>query len=490
MTLFRRPTSRALLLLALGAIVVGTLLLNGCRKKDEVFIDTNLAPDTRLTSAPGPLDQANYRVHLYWEGSDLDGYVTGFYFAWDDTLGSSWEYTSLSDSLFKAVIDTAGETRRHTFYVRSVDNEGKLDPSPARIRFDAWTVVPVVDSLRRLDGPLDPTSPDYDPTAKDTVLMGSPCSFRWTGYDPDGEGEPVDFSYRLDSNPFTDWDAVTAAEYEDISSGTHFFYVKARDETGAENFPENYKFVMNYDPDSEIVLPVEESGTLTIADNDTIWFEWNLRDREELEGADGGVVEVWIRLDRSLLLRLPLDDPGYTNRWYFTSTVSPDDPHYIRSQNEPTGGNRSHRFVIYAKDVEGRFETPSPNPEDREIYDFWYNFPPTTEILEPANMGTVACWSWADSTLTPSTFTIDWESTDVDGSIQEYQFVFNPKVWGWATTNQSSVTYPNATIPIETEDGRLPYTPGLYEFRVRARDSSDCWEEDYQIIQFYIGECE
>ncbi|MBD3368136.1 MAG: hypothetical protein GF405_08220 [Candidatus Eisenbacteria bacterium] len=490
MTLYRTPAARVLMFLVLGVAVVGMLFLSGCRKKDEVFIDTNLAPDTRLTSAPGPLDQANYRVHMYWEGSDPDGYVNGFFYAWDDTIGTAWEFTSATDSLFKAVIDTAGETRRHTFYVRSVDNEGKLDPSPARIRFDAWTVVPVVDSLRRLEGPLDPTSPIYDPTAKDTVLMGTPCQFAWTGYDPDGEGAPVEFSYRLDSNPFTDWNDVTTAEVDDISSGTHFFYVKAQDETGAESFPENYKFVMNYSPDSQLILPEEESGTLTVSDGDTIWFEWELRDREELEGLEGGVVEVWIRLDRTLLLRLPLDNPGYENRWYFTSSVSPDDPHYIKSQNEPTGGNRPHTFTIYAKDVENRFETPSQNPDDREQYVFWYNYPPTTEIIQPAPMETVACWSWADSTLTPSTFTIEWDGTDVDGSIEAYQYVYDPRFWGYVSSSDNSVTYPNEQLPLVTPDGALPFTPGVHEFRVRSRDQSDCWEENYQIIQFYIGECE
>ena len=35
--------------------------------------------------------------------------------------------------------------------------------------------------------------------------MGTPCSFAWIGDDPDGMGEPVLFSYRLDSNPFSDF---------------------------------------------------------------------------------------------------------------------------------------------------------------------------------------------------------------------------------------------------------------------------------------------
>lgn len=490
MTLFRRPAARVLMLLALGAAVAGVLLMSGCRKKDEVFIDTNLAPDTRLTSAPGPLDQANYRVHMYWEGSDPDGYVNGYFYTWDDTTGTAWEFTSRTDSLFKAVIDTAGETRRHTFYVRSVDNEGKLDPSPARIRFDAWTVVPVIDSLRRIPNPgEDP----IDPTVGDTILMGSPATFVWDGYDPDGMGAPVEFSYRLDSNPFSPWSSDTTVTYPvppdtAISDGIHFFYVKAKDETGAENFPENHKFVMNYSPDCQIKEPEEESGTLTVADGDTIWFRWSTRDREEIEDAGGGIVDVFIRLDNTRLIRR---DPADT-AFFFTSSVPEEGEfadNYIESFNNPTGGNRSHTFEVFARDVHGRLERPSDDPEDRETYTFWYNFPPTTEIVDPQPMDTVACWSWADSTLS-NPFTIEWEGTDVDGEIETYQYVFDPGVWGWKTENVSSITFPNEDLPLVPADGPLPYTPGMYEFRVRARDESGCWEQTYKTIQIYIGECD
>lgn len=470
MTVCRRLAAGALATVLIGIPLVATLCLTGCRKQEKVALDTNLAPDTRLASAPGPYSQANYRVHIYWDGVDPDGYVAAYYFAWDDTLASQWVYTTKTDSMFKAVIDTAGETRRHTFYVRAVDNEGKRDPSPARVRFDAWTEVPVVDSLRRIDGPEDPDGSNYNPGYKDTVLMGSPCSFAWTGWDPDGLGEQPLFSYRLDSNPFNAFSDAKSATMQNISSGTHFFYVKAEDETGAESYPENYRFVMNYSPDSEILLPAEPTGTLTVPDKTRIIFHWSARDREELEGVYGGVKEVWIRLDNSGLKRFTVGDPDYQEHFMFTSdTLDLGSEHYIPSQNYPTGGNKVHEFTIFAKDVEDRFETPSKIPEDREIYRFWYNFPPTTVVIEPAPAETVC-----------RDFQIRWEGSDVDGQVVQYQYVLDPQETAWRITTETSLTYTAADS----------MAVGPHEFRVRALDESGCWESAYQRIEFYVKNCE
>ena len=466
MTLWRRIAAGVLVAFLVGVALSAMLFMNGCRKKDEVFIDTNLPPGTTLTSAPAPYSQANYRIHFFWNGTDPDGYVVGYYFAWDDTIASSWEYTEKTDSLFKAKIDTAGETRRHTFYVRSVDNEGKLDASPARVRFDAWTVVSVLDSLYRVDGPLDPSSGIYDPDAKDTVLMGTPCTWVWGGHDPDGLGAPISYSYRLDSDPFSEFGDWMTAVLDPISNGFHFFYVKTKDETGAESFPDNYQFTMNFDPDSEILDPSEPSGTLTIADSDTIWFRWSAKDTEEDEGPiGGGVKEVWIELDTGFQKRFTVGDPDYATEFYFTSTVPPNNEHHIQSDNKPTGGNTVHEFRVYAKDIQNRFETSSEVPADREIYEFWYNFPPTTVITFPAEGETVC-----------PNFTVAFEGSDVDGDVVAYQYILDPLVSSWTQTDQDSVAFQDID-------------EGFHEFRIRSRDNAQCWESGYQIRTFYVEAC-
>ncbi len=467
---FRRLAAGTLATVLLALPLVAMLFMTGCRKEEKLLVDTNLSPDTRLTSAPAPYDQTNYRVNIHWAGSDPDGFVAGYYFAWDDTLPgvganpSAWTFTDSTHRLFKAQIDTAGETRRHTFFVRAIDNEGALDPSPARVRFDAWTVQPVVDSLIRENGPEDPAGDNYNPGYKDTVLMSTPCVFLWDGHDPDGEGASVEFSYRLDSDPFSEWSNATTATEEDVASGTHFFYVKAKDETGSENFPENAKFVMNYDPDSDIIEPSEPSGTLTVADRDTIWFRWDAHDPEEVEGLEGGVIEIWITLDVGFQKRFVYDGPPYTGEWYFTSNTYPSDEHYTSSLNNPTGGNKVHEFAIYAKDVENRFETTSTLISDREIYEFWYNFSPVSAITYPAEGDTV-----------PPDFTVTWEGTDTDGEIVHYMFSLDPVINTWLITEDNFKEYEGVAI-------------GEHTFKVRAWDNAECWEVGYQEVSFTVSD--
>jgi hypothetical protein len=250
-----------------------------------------------------------------------------------------------------------------------------------------------------------------------------------------------------------------------VQNGTHYFYVKAKDETGAECFPTSYKFVMNFSPDSRIVDPPEPSGTLTIADKDTIWFRWDVRDKEQLAGLPGGIKAVLIELDTGFQKIFTVGDPSYTQEWYLTSNTYPADEHYIASVNLPTGGNEPHEFRVYAKDVENRFETPSNILADREKYTFWYNSPPSTVITYPAQ----------GDTLCPD-FTVTWVGSDPDGEVRAYQYVLDPNVSSWRQTEESSLAFESIS-------------PGAHEFRIRARDNSDCWESGYQIVHFWVKAC-
>jgi hypothetical protein len=500
---FRRLAAGALAVALLAIPLVAMLFLTGCRKKDKLFVDSNLFPDTRLTSAPGPYTQANYRIHLYWGGTDPDGFVVAYHYAWDDTVpnygadNSPWRMTTKSDSLFKALIDTAGETRRHTFYIRAVDNEGKLDPTPARVRFDAWTVVPAIDSLYRIDGPYDPGSPNYEPGAKDTVLMGSEVSFLWGGWDPDGLGAPIQYSYRLDSDPFSEYSDATTVSLgggaSPISSGTHYFYVKAKDETGAENFPESYKFVMNFEPDSEIILPdfdVYPSGTLLVPDGDTIRFEWIVRDKEELMGVEGGIEQIWINIDSDRRYGFPVNPDGsYRQSFYFTANVAPSDSHYIASVNPPQGGNYPHTFEVSAKDIEGTFEMPSNDPDDREVYVFRYNEPPDSWITYPSDGETLYFAADIDTVR----FTATWDGIDNDGEIAAFQYCLDPTQNPYRVC-QVSETQACTSIDYALQPGwgdSVDFTKawidtGRHEFRVRCQDGSGCWEESWNRHYFWV----
>ncbi len=496
---FRRLAAGAFAVALLAVPLAAMLFLTGCRKQEKIFIDTNLAPNTRLTSAPAPVPEppappgppVNYRIHMYWDGTDPDGFVVAYHYAWDDTVppygaeNSPWQFTTRSDTLFKALIDSVGQTRRHTFYVRAVDNEGKLDPSPARVRFDASTDVPEILFLYRIDGPLDPSVPDWVyPDGKDTVLMFTPCRFLWDGWDPDGLGAPINYSYRMDSNPFSAYTDSTGATYPTVAAGTHFFYVKGKDETGAENFPESYKFVMNFEPDSEILEPLDDTGTLTVSDGDTIWFRWSVRDTERMvtpEDTLVGVASIWITLDNDFRREFHVDKhtQAYVSEWYFTSSVAISDSHYIESRNSPQGGNAEHLFEISSRDLQGTFERSSDVDEDREKFVFWYNYPPEATITYPA----------PGETLCPD-FVVEWEGVDDDGDIAAYQFVLDPTQNAYRVCQVSLPDQPCTSWTYEDiQPTGPPPLPEYHEFRVRAQDNAGCWEQSWNKVRFYVKEC-
>ena len=149
------------------------------------------APETELTYAPIPGDTTSFRVRFFWTGSDKDGEVVRFRFAIDaDSMKPSheWTPTHAKDTTFLFLVDPVTEIRGHTFQIAAEDNEGRIDPTPARRFFSAKTRPPTSEIER---GP-----------AAFNPLVGPNFTFEWSGIDPDG-GEtggsaPVDsFEYLL-----------------------------------------------------------------------------------------------------------------------------------------------------------------------------------------------------------------------------------------------------------------------------------------------------
>lgn len=147
-------------------------LAGGCSTDTEMsgVRVPNASPDTRVTGQPPTLLEASYAVEFRWTGSDPDGRIKGFQWKLSDngTDGISpqdtltvdpltgaeihpWNFTAATDSTFLVLADQAdfpGDSvaprsfRSHSLFIRAIDEEGAVDPTPAYISFTATTIVP------------------------------------------------------------------------------------------------------------------------------------------------------------------------------------------------------------------------------------------------------------------------------------------------------------------------------------------------------------
>jgi hypothetical protein len=295
-------TMRKGLLLCLAAACF--TLLQGCEEEDVVRYDQNLEPETVLSVAP-EIDGAifhKYRVH--WAGLDRDGVVVAYeiaslpedhvyggrvigivdedarrdlieeYFLEQEELAEAeslqfWARTNATDSLFVFSADKPN-SRKHSLYIRAIDNEGKRDPSPAATNFmavdygipqDTVFLATSIDTVPRIPSAKGDTIPainlgsadPYDP-----III----TLSWRGTDPDGE--IAQWIYRLDassevvvSDPSMRSIQRTYFPHDslgvsDVWIGSHEFRLTGVDDAGARGDFKIAKFVINYDPNTYI----------------------------------------------------------------------------------------------------------------------------------------------------------------------------------------------------------------------------------------------
>ncbi len=292
------------LLLCLLTVFLGA----GCRKALEPTADNNQAPETWITAAPQDsittrsvtgqpvspiITRIPVRFHVYWAGSDRDGAVAGYYWAVVETLAtppgdglplpnlpgpkaSDYRFTTRSDStfIFRASEDLS--EREHAFFVYSVDNKGKPDPTPARFIFrayDRFPPDPVFDLARASGtvyalsggGGVVPTTVTIDvtdtyaverPFPRDTVPTGAQLEFRWHGVPSIPGSHVLGYRYKLDESDFNVVDSsVHSVIYNGgpgttaVSPGVKRFTLRAVGESGWRGQATRY-FQMNFAPDS------------------------------------------------------------------------------------------------------------------------------------------------------------------------------------------------------------------------------------------------
>jgi phage terminase large subunit-like protein len=281
-------------------IIIGLLLVSllpACRKEGPP-LDRNRAPETYVTSAPPETTEADYKIHLYWRGTDEDGIVQRYIWYMSDTVRtldpihnpdaeiSDWNpearlsdyllgsFTTKTDSVFTFNgydVATGALVNRQAFHVSAVDDGGKIDPSPARLQFLARvTGIPELSFWTIIDGVEKPFNFD----ALDTVSMFTPFSIKFTastvnniitGYRWSYGG----FIYPDENNDgVPEWYVPTPGEIKQVDlsntgserlpDGSFYFKGIARDEAGAISTSSTITgdgiciVVVNHDPDTEI----------------------------------------------------------------------------------------------------------------------------------------------------------------------------------------------------------------------------------------------
>jgi hypothetical protein len=242
-----RMTRLMVLVTGLTALVIFT----SCGSDSGGSRGPNLPPDTEIVSGPEQGSMASYLVDLSWKGTDEDGTVKAFEFAWHTGAISCtdldsvllWHYTTKTESTFAVAADSCPEDgglcrRENTFCVRAIDNDGGIDPEPAALTFIATTQHPRAQIIY-------PTEPGQ------TEVNQSRCvTVRWEGLDDDGEAVAYRWTYKpynswpgpgipypqWDKTHWSPWSAATEAILpldEDENIDLWSFFVQAEDNAGA-----------------------------------------------------------------------------------------------------------------------------------------------------------------------------------------------------------------------------------------------------------------
>jgi len=225
-------------------------LISGCNKDKPSQPYPNRPPETRLFLVLGDSlgvpdttampDTTTSMKILYWYGDDPDGEVIGYQWAWQDTQSpGAWTFTPLTMDTFYVPIRQQFDF--FTFFVRAMDNDSALDPTPAAMTF------PIVNS------PPWVRFPAAFSNIYDTAYFASfrYFTFIWSGGDPDGDETVAGYQWYLGDSSMrpADLDTVTwnrldslttSYTFTDLQPGFYRFFIRNYDIAGAVSPVEFY----------------------------------------------------------------------------------------------------------------------------------------------------------------------------------------------------------------------------------------------------------
>ena len=194
--------------------------------------DPNKLPNTSMANIPNPADTLFALVTLHWDGEDFDGYIDGYEYRYitkrifmGDSIVQDWQNTTETSLTIPFLSDD--DLNLQTFQVRSIDNLGAVDPSPAEKKF--YTVKTIF-----------PESYILYPEDEETYFIIDKPTDWWEGikldyvaYDKDGE--VVEYAWAVDDGELhwtEDTSVVILPEnFKTPLTGEHTIKVVSRDNT-------------------------------------------------------------------------------------------------------------------------------------------------------------------------------------------------------------------------------------------------------------------
>ena len=462
-------------LLIVGALAL-LLLVPACRE-ERPPLDRNKAPETIITGAPTETTATDYRVHMYWHGEDADGVVTKYIFYISDTLQTldperypdaeavDWNpaerladflvgrYTNKTDTviIFKGYDEKkSAPINRQAFHIAAVDDGGKIDPTPARLQFNARVKgIPTVQFWTDVGSGFTP----YDALALDTISMFVPFSIKFKGVTVNNVitgyrwvyGSTVYPDYNADGNP--DWlIPATPSEEEIVSlsnsgaevipSGVFNFKVIARDEAGAQSKSDIIsgegvcKVVVNHDPDIRILLGrcfftpqgtgLLDSLTVNFSDGILDTLPYNSLLRMAYVGWDDPKDKDHLQYEPPLPIRFQFQFSRWSVDEYGDTVAAKDSPWYPlktpedtnpKADLEPAGVRNADSTTMRVGTFSYTFSTRSFDEQNRpdgtpSTVRFVGNFPPTVDSVQVGFYNPSAPTEWIDATN--DTLEIGW----------------------------------------------------------------------------------
>lgn len=212
-------------------ILFATMGLYAC---DQIFNTKppaeNKAPDTTIANVPVNGDTLFALVTLHWDGEDNDGFAKNYEWRYstvdldngDSTITDWMETTKTSLTIS---FNSPGQLNKQVFEVRTIDNKGKPDDSPAKkVFFTKQTIPPEV----TIATPSDNSTRFYLDAATDWY-RGVHLTF--DGEDADGSIN--EYGWAVDDGDFT-WTADTSLYISPETfggEGEHIIRLTAKDNT-------------------------------------------------------------------------------------------------------------------------------------------------------------------------------------------------------------------------------------------------------------------